>query len=53
MEYAEWPSNKEFQLFVLLNQAFTVIKTENIAVIFNKCPDIENFERKDALEFYK
>jgi hypothetical protein len=41
MEHAERPSNKELQLFTILNQAFGLIGAENITVIFNKCPDAD------------
>jgi hypothetical protein len=35
----------------MLNQAFTEIRPNNMAVIINKCPN--EFDRFEGLEFYK
>ena len=50
IEYADRPSNKEQGLFSMLNQAFTEIRPNNLAVILNKCPN--EYEKYEALEFY-
>ena len=39
IEFTDKPSSKEFQVFAVLNQIVEAIKTENLLILFNKCPD--------------
>jgi hypothetical protein len=39
IEFTDKPSYKEFQVFAVLNQMVEAIKTENLLILFNKCPD--------------
>ena len=51
IECAERPSAKEFQVFAVLNQALKAIKSENLVILFNKCPP--DTDEEDAKDFYE
>ena len=42
---------KEYQVFAVLNQALSAIQSENLVILFNKCPN--DTDQEDAKNYYE